>query len=88
MSTPAPASPRPPCRSRRRTTAGPPRSPPKDLKGWTELAPNKTVNGAKERWLFTTRGKRYRYYLLWITSLPPNQQNVQVAELTLYKNGS
>jgi eukaryotic-like serine/threonine-protein kinase len=61
--------------------------PPKALKGWTELAPNKTVNGSKERWLFTTRGKRYRYYLLWITSLPPNQQSVQVSELTLYRTG-
>ncbi len=62
--------------------------PPSNLKGWTQLAPNKTVGGSKERWLFSTRGKRYRYYMLWITSLPPNQQNVQVSELSLYRNGS
>jgi serine/threonine-protein kinase len=63
-----------------------PSGPPKTLKGWTQLAPNKTVNGTKERWLFTTKGQRYRYYMLWITSLPPSQQNVQVSELTLYQN--
>jgi serine/threonine-protein kinase len=62
--------------------------PPSNLKGWTQLAPNKTVGGSKERWLFSTRGKRYRYYMLWITSLPPNQQNVQISELSLYRNGS
>jgi tRNA A-37 threonylcarbamoyl transferase component Bud32 len=60
--------------------------PPADLKGWTQLAPTRTVGGNKERWRFTTNGTRYRYYLLWITSLPPNAQKVEISELTLYQN--
>jgi hypothetical protein len=60
--------------------------PPDKLGDWTQLAPNETVKGNKERWQFTTRGKRYRYYMLWITSLPPGQQQVKVSELTLYQN--
>jgi serine/threonine-protein kinase len=60
--------------------------PPADLKGWTQLAPTRTVSGTKERWRFTTNGKRYRYYLLWITSLPPNQSRVEISELTLYQD--
>jgi eukaryotic-like serine/threonine-protein kinase len=60
--------------------------PPPSIEGWTQLAPTRTVSGAKERWTFSTRGKRYRYYLLWITSLPPNQPRVEISELTLYQN--
>jgi eukaryotic-like serine/threonine-protein kinase len=60
--------------------------PPQSLDGWTQLAPTKTAKGQKERWLFTTKGKRYRYYMLWITSLPPGQQQVEISELTLYQN--
>src|SRR3954470_11259556 len=61
--------------------------PPDKLGDWTQLAPNVTVKGNKERWQFTTRGKRYRYYMLWVTSLPPGQQQVRVSELTLYRSG-
>jgi len=32
----------------------------------------------------TLGGKRYRYYLLWITKLPPNMQSASIAELTLF----
>jgi eukaryotic-like serine/threonine-protein kinase len=60
--------------------------PPDKLSGWKQLAPAKTVNGIKERWRFTTNGRRYRYYLLWITSLPPARQHVEISELTLYEN--
>ena len=60
--------------------------PPPSLDGWTQLAAAKTVNGSKERWLFSTKGKRYRYYMLWITQLPPQQQRVEISELTLYQN--
>ena len=60
--------------------------PPDKLDDWTQLAANETVKGNKERWQFTTKGKRYRYYMLWVTSLPPGQQQVRVSELTLYQN--
>jgi eukaryotic-like serine/threonine-protein kinase len=32
-----------------------------------------------------TAGRRYRYYLLWLTSLPPGKQMASIAELTLFK---
>jgi serine/threonine protein kinase len=62
------------------------KGPPDKLDDWTQLAANETVKGTKERWQFTTKGRRYRYYMLWITSLPPGQQQVKVSELTLYQN--
>ena len=27
----------------------------------------------------------YRYYLVWITTLPPGQQSASISELTLFK---
>ena len=30
-------------------------------------------------------GARYRYYLLWITTLPPGRQSASIAELTLFR---
>ena len=30
-------------------------------------------------------GRRYRYYLLWITTLPPGQEMASIAELTLFQ---
>jgi eukaryotic-like serine/threonine-protein kinase len=30
-------------------------------------------------------GRRFRYYLLWITTLPPNMESVAIEELTLFK---
>ena len=32
-----------------------------------------------------TGGKPYRYYLLWLTTLPPNNNMASIAELTLFK---
>jgi serine/threonine-protein kinase len=32
-----------------------------------------------------TGGKGYRYYLFWITSLPPNSQHIAVNEIKLYR---
>ncbi len=30
-------------------------------------------------------GTRYRYYLIWLTTLPPGQQSASISELTLFK---
>jgi len=38
-------------------------------------------NGA--RIAIDTRGRRYRYYLVWLTTLPPGQQQASLGELTL-----
>jgi hypothetical protein len=32
-----------------------------------------------------TAGNRYRYYLVWITGLPPSAERVQIAEIDLFR---
>jgi serine/threonine-protein kinase len=59
--------------------------PPPDLAGWTQLSPPKPVQGTKERFRFDVHGTRYRYYLVWITKLPPGQQSTEISEITLYR---
>jgi hypothetical protein len=58
--------------------------PPQDLSGWTKVGGGKVAK--KEQQLrVDTQGKRYRYYLVWITELPPNQPRVQIGELALFQ---
>ena len=33
-------------------------------------------------------GERYRYYLVWITALPPEEQRVEISELALFSRES
>ncbi|HZU39861.1 MAG TPA: protein kinase [Solirubrobacteraceae bacterium] len=51
---------------------------------WVKLATVSSVR-ARQRIALSTRGTRYRYYLVWITSLPKGQNSVQVNEVTLYR---
>ena len=39
----------------------------------------------RERIQLKPTGQPYRYYLIWLTTLPPNLQAAQIAELTLFK---
>ena len=39
----------------------------------------------RERIQLKPSSQPYRYYLIWITTLPPNMQAAQIAELTLFK---
>ena len=39
----------------------------------------------RERIALDVSGRRYRYYLLWLTTLPPQMQSATIAELTLFK---
>ena len=58
-------------------------------------APGKTNNWQKvgggsvrrkhQRFTLRTDGKRYRYYLVWITKLPPNQERVEISEVSLFR---
>jgi hypothetical protein len=32
-----------------------------------------------------TGGRRFRYYLIWITKLPPGRTKVQIAEVALFR---
>jgi eukaryotic-like serine/threonine-protein kinase len=53
-------------------------------RGWRELAPPRTI-GPQATIALDTHGVRLRYYLLWITRLPPNSETAEIAELTLFK---
>ena len=35
-----------------------------------------------------TNGRRYRYYLVWITRLPPEKSAVEIAEVRLFRLSS
>jgi len=43
---------------------------PPELSGWTRVSPVATVN-EDHTFRLRTRGRSYRYYLLWISELPP-----------------
>ena len=57
---------------------------PPNLKGWTRLTRARQV---KEdfSFRFSTRGHKYRNYLLWISELPPDKEKAQVQELSLFR---
>jgi len=38
-----------------------------------------------ERIALKTKGRRHRYYLLWLTALPPGKQSATITDLTLFK---
>ena len=50
--------------------------------GWTRLAGG-VVRREQQRFELDTGGERYRYYLVWITKLPPEESRVEISELTL-----
>jgi serine/threonine-protein kinase len=52
--------------------------------GWTRLGGG-TVRSDRQRFKLDSRGQRYRYYLVWITALPPNAQRVEISELFLFQ---
>jgi eukaryotic-like serine/threonine-protein kinase len=53
-------------------------------RGWTLLAPARTIP-AQVTIALDTHGARLRYYLLWITHLPPASETAAISELTLFK---
>jgi eukaryotic-like serine/threonine-protein kinase len=58
--------------------------PPDKLDGWQELG---TIDGAerRQRVQLDTAGNRFRYYLVWITKLPPGGDKVEIAEIVLFR---
>jgi len=38
-----------------------------------------------ERIPLTLAGRPHRYYLVWLTTLPPGTQSAAIAELTLFR---
>jgi eukaryotic-like serine/threonine-protein kinase len=53
-------------------------------RGWVQLAPPRTIP-AQITIPLTTHGARLRYYLLWITHLPPGSETAAISQLTLFK---
>jgi hypothetical protein len=53
---------------------------PSDI--WTRLAGG-TVERSKQSFKLDTGDRRYRYYLVWITALPPDHGQVAITQLTL-----
>jgi eukaryotic-like serine/threonine-protein kinase len=52
--------------------------------GWKQLAPGKTIY-SRTTIPINGKGLLYRYYLVWITKLPPNSETAQISEITLFK---
>ncbi|HEX8102517.1 MAG TPA: protein kinase [Solirubrobacteraceae bacterium] len=62
------------------------KGPPKaiDAPGWTKLGGGR-VASHRQRFTLETGDTRYRYYLVWITKLPPEEQRVTIEDVTLYE---
>ncbi len=52
--------------------------------GWTRLSPPQSVSRS-DTIRVASDGKRHRWYLLWITTLPPGGKKVDIQEVTLYR---
>jgi serine/threonine-protein kinase len=50
--------------------------------GWTRVGGG-LVRRDQQRFKLDTGDQRYRYYLVWITRLPPDESRVSISELTL-----
>jgi tRNA A-37 threonylcarbamoyl transferase component Bud32 len=54
--------------------------------GWVQVGSDSLV-ARTARLALTTGAERYRYYLVWITSLPANSNQVALGEVSLYRQG-
>ena len=52
--------------------------------GWTELAQVPSMQNGQKITL-STSSTGYRYYLVWITALPPNKNYAAINEIALYR---
>jgi serine/threonine protein kinase len=59
-------------------------SPPASITGWTQLGVIKSAK-ASMRMDLDTAGNRFRYYLVWITKLPPEKDKVEISEIRLWR---
>jgi eukaryotic-like serine/threonine-protein kinase len=54
-------------------------------RGWQGPVGQSNAVRDHERIRLTPGGQRFRYYLIWITTLPPNMQSLAITDLTLFK---
>jgi serine/threonine-protein kinase len=52
--------------------------------GWSRLSPPQSVSRNDTIRLAGT-GKRHRWYLIWITTLPPNEKKIELQEVTVLR---
>jgi tRNA A-37 threonylcarbamoyl transferase component Bud32 len=60
------------------------RAPASIESGWTKIGGG-AVRSDHQRFKLDAGGKRYRFYLVWITGLPPDQPRVEIAEIALFR---
>jgi hypothetical protein len=53
-------------------------------RGWALLAPGRAIGASATIRLSNPAGVRYRYYLIWITALPPSRAAARISEATLF----
>ncbi|MGN6372906.1 MAG: protein kinase domain-containing protein [Solirubrobacteraceae bacterium] len=53
-------------------------------RGWTQLAAPRSI-GRRSTVTFNGQSRTYRYYLVWITSLPPESASAEISEITLFR---
>jgi hypothetical protein len=56
--------------------------PPSVDQGWTRVGGG-VIKATDTRLTLDTKNQRYRYYLVWITRLPPNEDRVEISEVAL-----
>ncbi len=64
--------------------AAPPGAVPEDIGGWTEVGSG-TVTAKKKTFQVDTGDESYRYYLIWITQLPPDDDHVEIGTVSLFE---
>ena len=57
---------------------------PLTQRGWTQVAPVRTIATRTTIPLSDPGDIRYRYYLIWITALPPSSEVAEIEEATLF----
>jgi hypothetical protein len=60
-------------------------STPLAARGWQGPTGESASVHNREHIQLNLAGKRFRYYLVWITTLPPGKQSAAIAELTLFQ---
>jgi serine/threonine-protein kinase len=58
---------------------------PLAARGWQGPIGTSPVVHGSDRISLNTAGRRYRYYLLWLSTLPPGMQRATIAEVTLFR---
>lgn len=57
--------------------------PPASIDGWQDIGAAIDATSTKVSVPLDTAGQDFRYYLVWITQLPPNGDKVEISEITL-----